>query len=221
MARWWNRSKECRSVAWIAAVALMRVGSAAGPTTTPAEIPATSPKAALTSLNLALRDGDRQAIRSLFVTHDDEGSRLVRAMADYAQALAMLHQAARNAYGPAGANTVTGDIEAQSQDGLSAIEKAEVVITGDTAEIRFRDATDPPVSLMKIGDGWKLPLAQLLDGADRKAEERRCKELLTQAAAARKTADEVKAGKYREGPLKAAEVWRTRLLEPTTRKAKE
>ncbi|HZK81328.1 MAG TPA: hypothetical protein VFC46_09685 [Humisphaera sp.] len=187
------------------------------PQTTPATIPASAradtPKQALRALNMALRDGDARAIRELFVIRDDDASRLINAMADYAGALVLLHKAAEKAYGAEGANKVTGDMAAQSAEGLAAIEKADATIDGDTAVVKFAGATDPPVRLVKVDGAWKLPFSQLLDGADKAAEQRRIKELKHQADVARKTAEEVKAGRYREGPLKAAEVWRSRLLE--------
>lgn len=182
----------------------------------PAEAPAGSPKQALRSLNLALRDGQTQAIRSLFVTRDDAAAKLVAAMADYAAALVMLHDAAEKAYGKEGANVVTGDIAAQSAEGLAAIDRAEESIAGDTAVVKYASATDPPIRLVKIDDRWKLPLSQMLDGVDLAAERQRYTELKLQAELARKTAEEVNAGKYKEGALKAAEVWRSRLLEPIT-----
>jgi len=183
------------------------------PTTIPATVPTDTPKQALRALNIALRDGDARAIRELFVIRDDDASRLINAMADYAGALAVLHKAAEQAYGVEGANKVTGDMLAQSAEGLAAIDKADATIDGDTATVKFAAASDPPVRLVKVDGFWKLPFSQLLEGADKAAEQRRYKELRHQADLARKTAEEVKAGRYREGALKAAEVWRSRLLE--------
>jgi hypothetical protein len=195
--------------------------------TTPAtpEPAAATPKEALRSLNVALRDGDAAAVRSMFVTHDQEGARLIGAMADYSAALAALHRAAEKSYGRDGANMVTGDINAQSADGLASIEKAEVAIEGDHALVKFTGATDPPVKLIRVAGRWKLPLTQLLDGADRPAELRRLAELILQARLAQETANEINAGKYKEGPSRAAAIWRSRLLgapnpHPTTRPGK-
>lgn len=186
------------------------------PATKPADelAPASTPKEALRSLNLALRDGDAAAIRSLFDTRDDQGRKFVTAMADYAAALVDLHKSAEQAYGPAGANSVTGDLAAQSSDGLAAIEQAEVSQAGDSADIKFKGATDPAVRLVKVDGRWRLPLSQLLDGADAQTTHRRMHELSIQATLARQTAEEIAGGKYREGPAKAAEVWRSRLLMP-------
>ena len=125
------------------------------PTTAPAIPPATTPKEALRSLNLALRDGDAAGVRSLFLTRDEDDARLIGAMADYSAALVALHQAAEKSYGRDGANMVTGDINAQSADGLAAIEKSEAAVEGDHAVVKFAGATDPPVKLTKV-DGRSL-----------------------------------------------------------------
>ncbi len=192
------------------------------PATAPATAPTDTPKNALRALNVALRDGQTRAIRDLFVTSDEDGSKLIEAMADYAGALALLHKAAVKSYGADGANIVTGDMAAQSAEGLAAIDKADVEIDGENAVVKFATASDPPVRLVKINGAWKVPLVQLLEGADKATEQRRYKELRRQAELARKTAEELQAGRYREGALKAAEVWRSRLLElpaagPTTK----
>ncbi|HWE02938.1 MAG TPA: hypothetical protein VG326_11070 [Tepidisphaeraceae bacterium] len=186
------------------------------PASAPASAPADTPKQALRALNIALRDGDAAAIRELFITRDEDGARLIDAMADYSAALVLLHKAAEQAYGAEGANKVTGDMTAQSAEGLAAIDKGEVAIDGDSAIVKFTGANDPPVRLVKVNGSWKLPFWQLLEGADKGAEQRRFKELKHQADLARKTAAEVKVGRYREGALKAAEVWRSRLLELAT-----
>ncbi len=187
------------------------------PTTTtaptqPAPVPST-PKETLRSLNIALRDGDTATVQAIFLTRDESGARLIAAMADYSAALVGLHKAAESAYGPEGAKVVTGDINAQSADGLAALDKAEVKIDGDTALVKLAGATDPPVMLVRVDGRWKVPLSQLLDGADKSVELQRYRVLTMQAGLARKTAEEVSAGKFREGAIKAAEL-ASRLLEP-------
>lgn len=190
--------------------------------TRPATVPAT-PRETLRTLNIALRDGDADTVKALFQTTTAEGRKLVCAMADYAAALAGLHRAAVKAYGPEGANVVTGDTVAQSADGLAAIDKAEESINGDTAVVKYAGATDPAVKLVREDGVWKLPFSQLLNGADKAAEERRLIELATQTRIANDMAAEIVAGKYKT-PEKGAEVWRARLLQtvmpkPTTRPA--
>ncbi|HZL38541.1 MAG TPA: hypothetical protein VFC78_24740 [Tepidisphaeraceae bacterium] len=188
------------------------------PTTASVSVPAITPKAALRKLNLALRDGDADAIRSVFETSDESGKNLILAMADYAHALAALHNAAIEAYGQEGANTVTGDMEAQSADGLAGIDKAQAAIDGDTALVQFAAATDPPVRLVKIHGEWKVPFSQLLNGADRADQERKLAELRAETSLARGTTAEIKAGKLKS-PDKAAETWRTRLLQAVAPRA--
>ena len=193
------------------------------PTTRPVIVEATTPKECLRLLNLALRDGDADAVRALFDGGNAQGNRLVSAMADYAAALANLHRSAVQAFGPEGANQVTGDMAAQSADGLAALEKAEAQTDGDIALVKYTGATDPPVRLIKVDGKWRLPLSQLLYGADSAAQEKRRMELADQTRLANDTAAEIAAGKFHDAN-KAAEVWRSRLLEavaprPATRPA--
>lgn len=191
----------------------------AKPATAPVwtEPPASTPREALRSLNIAQRDGDAAAICSLFLTEDEQGARLIAAMADYAAALVALHKAAEKAYGLDGANLVTGDINAQSGDALLAVEKAEIVEKGDKATVKYAGAKDDPVHLVKVGGRWKLPLAELLGNVDKATERQRLTELRHQAHLANEMATELNNGKYKEGPSRAAAVWRSRLLDPMTR----
>lgn len=180
------------------------------PTTRPNS--AAEPKDALRMLNFALRDGDRNAVAQAFETHSPQEMKLVNAMADYASALASLHHQAAKTFGNQGANAVTGDTDAESADGLDAIEKAEVVIDGDSAIVRYKNADDAPVKLKKIGARWMLPLSQLTSGADAQSEQQRLEELSNQAHLALKTADEIAQGKYKDAS-DAAQTWQSRLLD--------
>jgi hypothetical protein len=96
---------------------------------------------------------------------------------------------------------------------LAAIDKAEVTVTDDKAAVTYAGAKDAPVRLVKVNGRWKLPLSQLLDGADKAAEKQRLAELKHQAHVANDMAKDLTNGKYKEGPSRAAAVWRSRLLE--------
>jgi len=180
------------------------------PTTRPTS--AAEPKDALRLLNFALRDGDRNAVAQAFETHSPQEVKLVNAMADYAAALASLHHQAAKSFGKQGANAVTGDTDAESSDGLRAIDKAEVEVDGDSAIVHYKNADDPPVKLKKIGGRWMLPLSQLTAGADVQSEQQRLEELGNQAHLALKTADEIAQGKYKDAS-DAAQAWQSRLLD--------
>ena len=65
----------------------------AGATTKSTTAPADTPKQALRALNVALRDGDAPSIRNLFLTHNENGAKLIGAMADYAGALRLTDEA--------------------------------------------------------------------------------------------------------------------------------
>ena len=143
-------------------------------------------------------------MRALFFSKDDRESKLVAAMAEYAAAFAQVHLAAEHGFhGAEGATILTGDVQAESAKGLAAIEEAKVTLDGNTALVQYTGATDAPIRLVKIDGRWKLPVAQLLDGADSKAGEKGVNELLSEAQIARRMADEITAGKFKEGANKA------------------
>ena len=120
-------------------------------------------------------------------------------MADYAAAFAQLHAAAERAFGNDGAIIVTGDVQAESAKGLAAIEKAQVTLDGNTTTVKYAGATDAPIKLTKIDGRWKLPVAQLLEGADPKAGDKGARELQAEARIARKMSEEITAGKFKQG----------------------
>ncbi len=184
------------------------------PTTRPTTRPrdASAPRDALKLLNLALRDGDSQTVKQLFQTRTPEEANLVSAMADYAAALAALHHQAAKTFGDEGANLVTGDTDAESAEGLEAIEQSDITITGDTALVTYKSSEDAPIKLTKIKGQWKLPLSQLTAGAELGAEQHRLEELASQAHLAQQTAEEIAQGKYKAVD-DAAHAWRSRLLD--------
>jgi hypothetical protein len=180
------------------------------PTTRPAT--ADTPAGALRVLNLALLEGDSAAVKQLIQTRDAQEMQLVAAMADYSAALAALHKEAIKAFGKNGANAVTGDTDAESAEGLDAIDKAEVALEGDTASLRYKSGGDAPVVLKKVNGQWKLPLSQLISGADHSAEQARLEEFASQSRLAQQTADEIARGKYKSAD-DAAHAWQGRLLD--------
>lgn len=184
------------------------------PATYPTTQPATdqTPKGTLRMLNIALRDGDAASVRQLFQTGDEQEAKLVAAVADYAAALAALHREAVTTFGNDGANAVTGDTNAESTDGLDAIDKADEAIDGDKATVKYASGGDEPMHLEKVKGQWKLPLSQLVSGSDSAARQRRLEELTHQSKLAQQTAEEIAQGKYKAAD-DAAHAWQGRLLE--------
>jgi len=133
-------------------------------------------------------------------------------MADYAAALAALHHQAAKTFGDEGANLVTGDTDAESAEGLEAIEQSDVTITGDTATVTYKTSEDAPIKLTKIKGQWKLPLSQLTVGAELGAEQHQREDLVSQARLAQETAEEIAQGKYK-AVEDAAHAWQSRVLD--------
>lgn len=186
------------------------------PTTGPAG--ASTPLGALRVLNLGLRDGDAKAIEAVLLATTPQEQRMVKAQAGYAASLARLHQAALAAFGEDGARTVTSDLEAESAQGLAAIDKAEVTIKLDDATVQYPGAQDPPLRLKRVGGFWKIALWPLGQEANPRTVDQRVSDLdqLTREAALL-GADIAKA-KFPDAE-KAAQAWRNRVLEtvaPTT-----
>jgi hypothetical protein len=136
---------------------------AAGPQTRPTTLPddPATPRGALRNLNQAMRSGDVAAIRQLFLATNPAETRMVEADASMAAALARLRAAALAAYGPQGADIVTGDSDAGAADSAARIDTADVTVTGDIATVVYRDEKDSPFVLKKSGGQWKVPVSQL------------------------------------------------------------
>jgi hypothetical protein len=109
-------------------------GVAVAPTTQPA----TTPKEALRQLNAAMRDGDRERIRTLMDARTTLEASMVDAMASMAEALAGLQRASTKAFGADGAKDVTGDDGSRWAEGLARIESADVKLSGDIATVTYR-----------------------------------------------------------------------------------
>jgi hypothetical protein len=120
--------------------------AAAAPSTRPATAPSSAdgPKEMLKALNSAMRDGDRDRIRSLMYAQTPLEQGMVDAMAGMAEALAELQRAALKAFGAEGAYEVTGDRPSRWAEAVARIDAADVKAEGDRATVRYRPAGAVP-----------------------------------------------------------------------------
>jgi hypothetical protein len=190
---------------------------AAAPQTRPTTLPAdpATPRGALRNLNQAVRSGDVAAIRQLFLVTSPAESRMVEADASMAAALARLRVAALRAYGPQGADVVTGDSDAGAADSAARIDTADVTVTGDVATVVYRDEKDSPFVLKKSGGQWKVPVSQLGKPLDAATLDERLADLAVQQKVVEQLTREIEQRKFAAAE-EAREAWRTRILQAAT-----
>ncbi len=93
----------------------------------------------LKTLTTALREGDRDGIRKIIYAKTPTERKMVDAMSGMAAQLAGLHKASVKAFGEEEAAAMTGDLAGE----VSKIDEAEVVITGESATVRYAQPAPP------------------------------------------------------------------------------
>lgn len=188
------------------------------PETGPASAPAfdaSTPRAALRTLSIAMRDGDVATIKQLFLAANSPESKMVQADAEMAAALADLRRAAVASYGERGAKTITGDAASASAESLARIDAADVAINGDSATVAYRDEKESPHVLRRVKGEWKIPVSELGKPLDQAALDQRLADLSVQTAVVREIIRGMKAHKFAT-PEQAREAWQTRILQAAT-----
>lgn len=186
--------------------------------TRPAELIAgasATPRDAIRALNLAMRVGDVDAMKRLFLAATPAEARMIDADAEMAAALARLRAAAVKAYGPQGADTVTGETEAGAVESTARIDSAEVTVTGEVATITYRDQKNSPFVLKKVDGRWRIPVSQLGKPLEPAALDQRLADLAIQRHVVDEVAEQIAQKKF-AGPEQAREAWRTRILQAAT-----
>lgn len=184
------------------------------PTTAPA-IDASTPRAALRTLSLAMRDGDVATIKRSFLAANPAEAKMVEADAEMSAALADLRRAAVAAFGEQGAKTITGDTAAGSAESLARIDGADITSTGDTATVTYRDEKQSPFILRRIEGEWKIPVSELGKPLDKAALDQRLSDLSIQTAVVRDIIKSIQSHKFAT-PEQAREAWQTRILQAAT-----
>jgi len=198
----------CGILLWISVVAVGQTLPATGPATEPAD----TPRAAYERLVVAMQQGDGATIRQLIVAQGEDERRLVDALADYAQAIARLRQAAVETYGAASARVLTGD-PADQEKRLAAIRQAQQLIENDHATLNLHRPDTPLILLRQIDGQWRVPLRAMLPNLEPAQIVQQVEETALQVHAFDETTADVLAGKYHTAD-EAAQVLRTRLIRP-------
>lgn len=189
------------------------------PSTQPADL--STPRGALRALNLAMRAGDEDAIKDVFLAASPAESRMIDAVAKTAAALAHLRTAAVAAYGSQGADAVTRDSDASAADSAARIDTAEIVVEGDAATVTYRDEKSSPFVLKKVDGRWKVPYSQLGRPLDPAALDQSLTDLAHQRHVVEEITDQIRQKKFADAQ-QAREAWGTRTMQaatsqPTTR----
>jgi len=186
----------------------------AGPTTGPT-VDLSTPRATLRTLNQAMREGDVEVIKGLFLAVTPGEMLMVEADARMAGALAELRMAAVQGFGPENARLLTGDTSAGAAESLARIEAADIVVNGDTAVVRYRDDKESTFVLKRVGNEWKIVVSQLGRPHNPAALEQRISDLAVQRRIVQDITAQIRSGRFASSE-KAREAWQNRILQAAT-----
>jgi hypothetical protein len=186
----------------------------AGPTTAPT-VDLSTPRATLRTLNQAMRDGDIEVIKRLFLALTPMETQMVDADAQMAWALADLRVAAVKAFGAENAKVLTGDSGAGAAQSLARIEAADIVLNSDTATVHYRDDKDAPFVLKRVGNEWKIVVSQLGKPLNPAALEQRISDLAVQRRVVQDISAQIRSGHFASSE-RAREAWQSRILQAAT-----
>ena len=171
------------------------------PTTSSVAIDPGTPRGALKSLISAMEAGDGDKIKSLIATTNPSEDKMVAAMTSMSMAEKKFRDAASTAFGP-NAKELTGDTAAQSAEGMSRIDSSKETIDGDKAVVDSGaggspQAGTPPLTLMKSGGTWKIPITELSRGVDASTINQRLDDLTFMSTLMNDSATEMSKGTYK------------------------
>ena len=155
-----------------------------------------TPKGALKSLAAALDAGNRADILALLDAKSDTDRRIAASMADLATANAGLRKVAVQSFGEKDARPLGVDPAATSA-AMNRIDIAAVTLDGDKATLVSAEADGPPMTLVKHGDRWLLPVSELSKGVEPADLDRNLRDAAEQTRLLIELTGEVTAGKYK------------------------
>ena len=168
------------------------------PSTAPAEsIDASTPKAALKSLAMAMAAGDGDRIRGLIDAGTPAQQKVLAVTSRMAGAIAGLNRAMLDRFGRAAVTPVLGDSAEQLQQSLHNIDDSVEKIDRDHAAVSVAPGmSQGSMSLHKVDGRWKVQLpAQAQSMTDEQATENVAM-LSAQVTAIQSVTAELQAGKY-------------------------
>jgi hypothetical protein len=160
-----------------------------------APIDPTTPKGALKSFAQALESGDRKAVLDLLKADSPQEQKVASATADLAEATALLRRAAIKAFGEKAARPLGADSGATTQ-AMARIDASSVALDGDRARITASAGDEPPLSMVRHEQTWRVPVSEIARDVDPASLEKNLADVAEQARLLKEIASEVESGKF-------------------------
>lgn len=120
-----------------------------------------TPRGTLKLLRQAMETGDGDALRSILLAEGEVQPQMVEAMVQTAQSVRRLREAAVEAFGEREAVALAGPQPTGDPTQMKEIDEATETIEEDRAVVRFTDVQMNPVTLVRRGEQWHVPVAEL------------------------------------------------------------
>jgi hypothetical protein len=145
---------------------------------------------------------------------------MVKAIAEMANSLSRMRQAAIAAFGIEGARGLAGNPGALA-DGLAQVDAAEEKVMGNSATLQMGDTNAPgggALKVTRVGAEWRVPMAELSKGRDPKEIEANLEQAQIQKDVVEDIATELSAGKFKSAD-EAMEAWKAKMMQAAMQKA--
>ncbi len=197
-------------IAGLAGLATMTAGQAATaqtlPTTMPMLTPATTrtafdastPKAAVQPLAVALYGGDAATLKQVLYAGTTDAERaMTTATIDMAVALATFRQEAIAQFGADEVNTAMGNPADMHTQALARIESAVETITADIGTATVGLPGEPPVVLKKVNENWTVLTGAVSPSDSAEAIAERVRGVESQTTVLQLMTEDVRASRHR------------------------
>ena len=173
-----------------------------------------TPRGTLKVLTRAMESGDAAIIRSVFHAEGPLEQQMADAMSQMAEAIVKMRKAAQSRFRDS-AGGLAGDPTLLDEE-LIRLDAAEETIEGDTARVM---PNGKPIVLQRVGDEWKIPIAELAKDANQAEIESKLRHYQMMIRVTNEFADDILANKFRTGE-EASQTYNARIsrasLEATT-----
>ncbi len=155
-----------------------------------------TPRGTLKLLRQAMEQGDADALRSILLGETEVEKQLVEAMIETARSAHRLREAAVQTFGEREATSLFGAMPATSPSEMTEIDEASETIEEDRAVVQFADVQVMPVTLVRRGEQWHVPVAELAGKLPPDELEERISEVRAFCGVMVAIAEEITQGKY-------------------------
>ena len=155
-----------------------------------------TPRGTLKLLRQAMEKGDADALRSILLAEGEVQQQMVEAMVQTAQSVRGLREAAVEAFGEREAAALAGPQPAGDPAQMKEIDEAAETIEEDRAVVRFADVQVNPVTLVRRGEQWYVPVGELSAKLNDRDLSERIEEIRTFNRVMGEVTAEIAAGKH-------------------------